>query len=72
MGPTRDRSVLNNGFKYSADWTCVAAANLPCVDRFMCSEGTSVHDTYKAKTVFNAPGLSSIASAHSFSVLFSA
>lgn len=34
---TRDLSVLKSGLRYSADWTWVAAANLPCVDRLICS-----------------------------------
>lgn len=34
---TLERRALNKGLRYSADWTCVAAANFPCVVRFTCS-----------------------------------
>jgi len=36
-GRARVLSDLNNGFKYSADWTWTAAASFPCVDRLICS-----------------------------------
>lgn len=34
---TLDRISLNNGLRYSADCTCVAAASLPCVERLTLS-----------------------------------
>lgn len=42
---TRDRRVLNKGLRYSADWTWVAAANFPCVERLTCSTSEYHHHT---------------------------
>lgn len=39
---TRLRRDLNNGFRYSAEVACVAAAILPCVDRLTLSARNKV------------------------------